>query len=258
MSAVLETSVLACRFGGLQALSEVSIVVEEGRVLGIIGPNGAGKSTLINVVTGYVKPDSGQVLIGGKDLTGRKPWDLARSGVARTFQIVKPFRDMTVRENAAVGAMFGPGDKTSVQDSLGRSNEILERVGLSDKADAHPGELSVADTKRLELAKALAMKPRLLLLDEVMAGLRPKEVDATVELIRSLRSEGITVIAIEHVMRAIMAISDEIFVLHEGRELAHGPPQEVARDERVIEAYLGERYARQHEHDDVKREGPGA
>jgi branched-chain amino acid transport system ATP-binding protein len=253
VSALLETRGLSCRFGGLEALSEVSLEVDAGRVLGIIGPNGAGKSTLVNAVTGYLRPSSGRVLVAGKDMTGRKPWHVARAGVARTFQIVKPFRAMTVVENAAVGAMFGPGGKTSVHDSLVRSKEILERVGLADKADAHPGELSVADTKRLELAKALAMKPRLLLLDEVMAGLRPNEVDAAVELIRSLRAEGITVIAIEHVMRAIMAISDEVLVLHEGKQLAHGPPEEVARDERVVEAYLGERYARRHK-DDERRE----
>jgi branched-chain amino acid transport system ATP-binding protein len=250
VTALLEVRDVGCRFGGLEALSGVSLKVEKGTVLGIIGPNGAGKTTLANVVTGFLSPTSGRVLVGGKDMTGRKPWLLARAGVARTFQTVKPFRAMSVRENVAIGSMFGVGGKASVAESLARSDEVLARVGIADKAEAHPGELSVADTKRLELAKALAMKPRLLLLDEVMAGLRPPEVDAAVALIRSLGSEAMTVIAIEHVMRAIMAVSDEIFVLHEGAELARGTPEEIAHDERVVEAYLGERYVRHREEDE--------
>ena len=254
MTALLEIREISCRFGGLQALSGVSLEVDEGAVLGIIGPNGAGKSTLANVVTGFLSPSTGRVLIAGKDMTGRKPWLLARAGVARTFQIVKPFRAMSVRENVAIGAMFGVGGKSSVAESLSRSEEVLDRVGIADKAEAHPGELSVADTKRLELAKALAMKPRLLLLDEVMAGLRPPEVDAAVALIRSLGSEGMTVIAIEHVMRAIMAVSDEILVLHEGAELARGGPEEIAHDERVVKAYLGERYAQREEDDEPRND----
>jgi branched-chain amino acid transport system ATP-binding protein len=246
---LLQTRGVGCRFGGLEALADVSIDVEQGRVLGIIGPNGAGKSTLVNVITGYVTPTAGRVLVGGVDMTGKKPWHLARVGVARTFQIVKPFREMSVRENVAVGSMFGPTEARSVLDGLTRSDEVLARVGLAEKADAHPGELTVSDTKRLELAKVLAMGPRLLLLDEVMAGLRTNEIDECVELIRSLKTEGITVVAIEHVMRGIMAISDEVVVLHEGRELVKGTPKEVATDERVIEAYLGERYARRHKDD---------
>jgi branched-chain amino acid transport system ATP-binding protein len=252
---LLETRELSRNFGGLQAVSNVSIRVSEGRVLGIIGPNGAGKTTLINLITGHLAPSSGQVMIDGRDLTGQKPWTIAHAGVARTFQIVKPFRAMAVEENVAIGAMFCAGGATSVRAGIDLSEEILAKVGLADKATARPGELSVADTKRLELAKALAMRPRLLLLDEVMAGLRPNEVTDSVGLIKDLQSEGMTIVAIEHVMKAIMAISDEVFVLHEGRELAQGPPREIAHDERVIEAYLGERYARrQEEQDDGKSE----
>jgi branched-chain amino acid transport system ATP-binding protein len=242
VTALLETHELTRRFGGLEAVSGVSFPVEEGTVVGLIGPNGAGKTTLIDLITGFVKPTSGRVKVGGRDVTGAAPWVIADAGVSRTFQIVKPFRGMTVRENAALGAMFGP-TSTALAPSLATADEVLERVGLADKAEALPGELTVADTKRLELAKALAMKPRLLLLDEVMAGLRPTEIEKSVELIRSLRDEGFTIVAIEHVMKAILAISDEVVVLHEGKELTRGDPQTVAADERVIEAYLGERYA---------------
>jgi branched-chain amino acid transport system ATP-binding protein len=241
---VLETRGLTRTFGGLTAVDDVSLSVGEGQVLGIIGPNGAGKSTFVNLVTGHIKPTAGQVLVDGADLTGARPWDVARARVARTFQIVKPFRGLTVRENVAIGAMYGPGGRSSVSEASERADEVLARVGLADRADVAPGELSVADARRLELAKALAMRPRLLLLDEVMAGLRHSEIDPALELIRSLRDEGITVVAVEHVMRAILAVSDEVVVLHEGRELTRGRPEEVVEDERVIEAYLGQRFAR--------------
>jgi branched-chain amino acid transport system ATP-binding protein len=244
VSAVLETRGLSRAFGGVQALEDVSLSVREGEVLGIIGPNGAGKSTLINLITGHVKPSAGQVLVGGEDMTGARPWNVARARVARTFQIVKPFRGLTVRENVAVGAMYGSDRVGSVSDALERADEVLERVGLSERAQTAPGELNVADARRLELAKALAMRPRVLLLDEVMAGLRHNEIDPALDLIRSLRDEGITVVAVEHVMRAILSISDEVLVLHEGRELTRGAPDEVVKDQRVIEAYLGQRYAR--------------
>jgi branched-chain amino acid transport system ATP-binding protein len=244
VTAVLETRGLSRAFGGLKAVEDVSLSVPEGQVLGIIGPNGAGKSTLINLITGHVKPSSGQVLVAGEDLTGARPWDVARARVARTFQIVKPFRGLTVRENVAVGSMYGSDRVRSVSGALERADEVLERVGLGERAETAPGELNVADARRLELAKALAMRPRVLLLDEVMAGLRHNEIDPALDLIRSLRDEGITVVAVEHVMRAILSISDEVLVLHEGRELTRGRPDEVVKDQRVIEAYLGERYAR--------------
>ena len=176
-------------------------------------------------------------------MTGERPWTIARLRVARTFQIVKPFRNMTVRENVAIGGMFGSQRASSARGAIEHADEALERVGLLDKADASPGDLSVADARRLELAKALSMGPRLLLLDEVMAGLRPGEIQPALDLIASLKEEGVTVLVVEHVMKAIMAVSDSLLVMHEGSVLAEGDPETVMKDERVIEAYLGQRYA---------------
>jgi branched-chain amino acid transport system ATP-binding protein len=244
VSAVLEVEGLGRRFGGLDAVHDVSFTLGEAQTLGVIGPNGAGKSTLINLITGHLKPTAGRVVIDGRDVTGAKPWVIADARVARTFQIVKPFRDLTVRENVGIGSMFGPERARSAREAIASAGAVLERVGLADKADAQPGGLSIADARRLELAKALAMRPRLLLLDEVMAGLRPREIEGALELIRSLSDEGITILVVEHVMKAIMSVSDSVLVMHEGGELVHGAPQEVVEDERVIEAYLGERYAR--------------
>ena len=243
MSPVLETQDLSRRFGGVDAVAGLSMTVEEGTVLGIIGPNGAGKTTLINLITGHAKPSGGRVMVDGRDVTGRKPWVIAKERVARTFQIVKPFRNLTVRENVAIGAMYGPGHSGSARAAILQADETLERVDLADRAELSPGDLSVADARRLELAKALAMRPRLLLLDEVMAGLRPGEIEPSLELIRSLRDEGVTLLVVEHVMKAILAVSDEVLVMHEGRELTRGLPDEVMKDDRVIEAYLGARYA---------------
>ncbi|MEA2456894.1 MAG: branched-chain amino acid transport system ATP-binding protein [Thermoleophilaceae bacterium] len=244
MSPVLETTELSRRFGGVDAVAGLSMAVEEGTVLGIIGPNGAGKSTLINLITGHVKPSAGRVVVDGRDVTGRKPWVIAQERVARTFQIVKPFRNLTVRENVAIGAMYGPGHARSARAAVEEADKTLERVGLAERAELTPGDLSVADARRLELAKALAMRPRLQQLDEVMAGLRPGEIEPSLELIRSLREDGVTILVVEHVMKAILAVSDEVLVMHEGRELTRGLPDEVVQDERVIEAYLGQRYAR--------------
>jgi branched-chain amino acid transport system ATP-binding protein len=261
VSAVLETRELSRRFGGVDAVAGLSIAVEGGTVLGVIGPNGAGKSTLINLITGHVKPSHGRVIVDGRDVTGDKPWAIAKERVARTFQIVKPFRNLTVRENVAIGAMYGPERARSAHEAIEQAEEALERVGLTDRAELAPGDLSVADARRLELAKALAMRPRLLLLDEVMAGLRPEEIQPALDLIRSLRDEGVTILVVEHVMKAILAVSDEVLVMHEGRELTRGEPDEVLKDERVIEAYLGQRYAqRAREHDEPApdREPPDA
>jgi branched-chain amino acid transport system ATP-binding protein len=241
MSVVLETQGLTRRFGGVEAVSDVSFSLEEGTVLGVIGPNGAGKSTLINLITGQVSPSGGSVTVSGRDVTGQKPWVIAKARVARTFQIVKPFRNLTVRENVAIGGMFGPEHAGSAAEAIDGADEALDRVGLMERADDAPGDLSVADARRLELAKALAMRPRLLLLDEVMAGLRPSEIEPALDLIRSLRDEGVTILVVEHVMRAITAVSDSLLVMHEGQKLMEGSPDEVMSDERVIEAYLGQR-----------------
>jgi branched-chain amino acid transport system ATP-binding protein len=244
MTPILEVEQLSRRFGGLAAVNDVSFSLGEAEVLGVIGPNGAGKSTLINLITGHVKPTSGRVVIGGRDVTGARPWAIADAEVARTFQIVKPFRELNVRENVAIGAMFGPSRAGSTREASARADEVLERVGLAEQADAEPGGLNVADARRLELAKALAMRPRLLLLDEVMAGLRPREIETALELIRSLKDEGMTILVVEHVMKAILSVSDTVLVMHEGEELVHGEPHQVMEDERVIEAYLGQRYAK--------------
>ena len=243
-SPVLDVRGLGRRFGGLQALSDVSFTVPPGRTLGIIGPNCAGKSTFINLVTGHIRPTSGRVLIDGRDMTGARPWSVARAGVARTFQIVKPFRGMTVRENVAVGILYGPEGTGVMSHALTAADEVLEQVGLGALADRSPGALTVADARRLELAKALALRPRLLLLDEVMAGLRHREIEPSLALIDSLKAQGMTIIAVEHVMKAIVAISDEVLVLHQGRVLTSGEPDTVLSDPRVIEAYLGQRYVK--------------
>ena len=244
---MIEVRDLTKRFGGLWALRDVSFSVAEGEILGVIGPNGAGKSTLINVITGYTRPTSGRVAIGGKDVTGLRPWVIAHDRVARTFQIVKPFRGLTVRENVAIGAMHGNESDRSVRDALATADELLELVGIAQHANAAPSQLSVADARRLEMAKALASRPRILLIDEVMAGLRLQEIEAAVELIHRLREVGLTIVAVEHVMRAIVSISDRVLVLHHGAILAQGTPREVLSDKRVIEAYLGRRYAQRGE-----------
>ena len=244
---VLETRGLGRRFGGLQAVSDVSFSVPAGQVLGVIGPNGAGKSTFINLVTGHIKPTEGRVLIDGKDLTGARPWVIAQAGVARTFQIVKPFRGMSVRENVAVGILYGSTGTNVMSKALKAAEEVLEEVGMAGLGDRPPGELSVADARRLEFAKALALRPRLLLLDEVMAGLRHTEIEPSLELIRKLKARGITIIVVEHVMKAILAVSDQVLVLHQGKVLTSGDPHEVLSDARVIEAYLGHRYVKRRE-----------
>ena len=251
VSAILEVRGVSRRFGGLAALSDVSLTVPEGRTLGVIGPNGAGKSTFVNVVTGHLKPTSGRVLIDGHDLTGARPWTIAKAGVARTFQVVKPFRGMTVRENVVVAAVYGTygtdGRNRTTAAARRAADEILERVGLDGHADRAPAELPVAIARRLELARALALRPRLLLLDEVLAGLRPAEIGPALELIRGLAADGMTIVIVEHVVRAIVAVSDEVLVLHEGKVLTSGTPERVMSDPRVIEAYLGHRYAQRHQ-----------
>jgi branched-chain amino acid transport system ATP-binding protein len=237
---------LTRRFGGLLAVNEVDMNLYSGRVLGVIGPNGAGKSTAINLLTGHLRPSSGRVVVAGQDLTGAKPWRVAHAGVARTFQIVKPFRGMTVLDNVAVAAMFARRGTARQTLSAARhaAAAALERVGLAGSAGLAPAELSVADARRLELAKALAQRPRVLLLDEVLAGLRTREIDPALQLIDSLRQDGLALMMVEHVMHAITAVSDEVLVLHHGEVLTTGRPDRVLSDERVVEAYLGSRYSR--------------
>jgi len=233
---------LSKRYGGLQAVNALDLDLYPGRLLGVIGPNGAGKSTAINLLTGHTRPTSGRVLVDGTDLTGAKPWRVAHAGVARTFQIVKPFRGMTVLDNVTVAAMF-TGQRHTVHASRIAALETLDRVGLAGAARLSPTELSVADARRLELAKALALRPRVLLLDEVLAGLRPAEIDPALALIDSLRRDGLALMMVEHVIHAITAVADEVLVLHHGEVLTRGPAAQVLADDRVVEAYLGVRYA---------------
>jgi branched-chain amino acid transport system ATP-binding protein len=240
----LRATGLSRRFGGLLAVSGVDLELVPGKLLGVIGPNGAGKSTLINLLTGHLRPTTGRVEVDGKDVTGARPWRIAHAGVARTFQIVKPFRGMTVLDNVAVGALFGPAHRRTVAAAKRTAMDALERVGLEGRAGHPPALLSVADARRLELAKALALRPRVLLLDEVLAGLRPGEIQPALDLIDSLRAEGLALLMVEHVMHAIAAVSDEVLVLHHGEVLTSGKPETVLADSRVIEAYLGKRYAK--------------
>ena len=245
MTAQLELRGVTKRFGGVAALSDVSFVVPEGEILGIIGPNGAGKTTLLNCISGIYKPDSGSVEFEGRTISGMAPHRVARLGVGRTFQVVKPFQSMTVRENAAVGALFG-SDKARLppKAAFQRADEVLEMVGLAPKAGQRVGGLTIPDRKRLEVARAVATGPKLLLLDEVMAGLNPVEVDEALDMVRAVHRSGVTIVLIEHVMRVIVGICSRVVVLHFGQLLAEGEPETVLRDDRVIEAYLGQRYAR--------------
>lgn len=226
-------------FGGLIAVNNVDFSINEGGIVGLIGPNGAGKTTLFNLITGFHKPDSGSIKFEGRDITGMRPDRICRMGIARTFQIVKPFSNIDVTRNVMVGAFSRTGNYRVAREE---AIEILKFVGLDEKKDETPSALTIADKKRLELARALATKPRLLLLDEVAAGLNPKETLDMIELIRKIHANGVTVFMVEHVMKAIMTLCEWIIVLHHGEKIAEGAPKEIASNERVIEAYLGEKY----------------
>jgi branched-chain amino acid transport system ATP-binding protein len=238
MAALLEVNGISKSFSGLRAVQNVSFTVPEGEIVGLIGPNGAGKTTCFNLIAGVYRPDAGSVRLAGEDIGGWRPDQICRAGLARTFQLVKPFADLTVTENVIVGAL---NNCPTVYEARKKSAEVIDKLGLGSKRDQVAKALTLPERKRLEVARALATGPRILLLDEVMAGLRPTEMNTMVALFRELNATtGLTILLIEHVMRAVMALSRTVVVLHHGQVIASGSPDEVTRDPAVLESYLGE------------------
>jgi len=238
MSVLLVCKGVSKRFGGVIALNNVTFEVKKGEVLGIIGPNGAGKSTLFDCICGLTPLDSGTIEFNGKNITGLSPQKICKMGIGRTFQIMKPFLNLTVLENVMIGVLYG-GGVNDIGKAKEKALELIEFVGLTRKKHTLCSELTGQDLKILELARALAINPKLLLLDEVCGGLTPSESEKICTLIRSINEKGVTIMWVEHVMRAIMRYADEIIVLHQGKLLSQGKPKEIASDEKVIEAYLG-------------------
>ena len=237
---ILEGDGVTKHFGGLAAVSSVDFHVDEGEVVGLIGPNGAGKTTLFNLISGALVPKPGAVRFKGENITGLKPHQICKMGVARTFQSVKVFANIPVLENVLLGSLFGTSNSVSSADAAREATGLLEFVGLSAVRATPAKDLTLANQKRLEVARALATKPELLLLDELMAGLNPTETAEAMELVTRIRDQGITIFMIEHVMKAIMSVCDRIMVLHHGKKIAEGTPQEIATSRTVVEVYLGE------------------
>jgi branched-chain amino acid transport system ATP-binding protein len=233
---MLEVEGLSKHFGGVRAANGVRLSLREGKIASLIGPNGAGKTTLFAMITGFHKPDEGRVRFDGEDITGLPPEAIARRGMVRTFQIVQPFAGQTVRENIAVGAHLRIASRTR---ALAKAEEVARRVGLGDRLDMDAAALTGAGRKRLEVARALATEPRLILFDEVMAGLNPSEIRDVIPVIRALRDSGVTILLIEHVMQAVMSLSEHTWVLSEGEIIAEGAPGEIVADPKVVAAYLG-------------------
>jgi branched-chain amino acid transport system ATP-binding protein len=230
---------LARRFGGIQAVAGLSFDVQEGEILGVIGPNGSGKTTAFNLITGFYRPDRGHVRFAGEDVTGLPPYAVCARGLCRTFQVARPFKDISVLRNVLMGALLRHPNPAAAS---ARAEEVLRLVGLEGRAQTVAGSLTAIDQRRLEVARALGTEPRLLLLDETMAGLTSTEMEEAIRLIAGLRDQGLTVVVVEHVMRAVMSLSDRIVVLDQGMKIAEGKPKEISSDPRVIQAYLGAEY----------------
>jgi branched-chain amino acid transport system ATP-binding protein len=243
---ILRGAGMTRHFGALKAVSDIDFEVRQGEVLGIIGPNGAGKTTFLSLINGTLPLTRGEIYFKGEKISGLKPYQIAERGISRTFQIVKPFPGMTVLENVSIGALFGKDNIKDAARAREKTRSILARVNLEGKDDLRVENLNISERKRLEFARALAMDPEVLLLDEVMAGLNAAEVESMMELIIALNREGRTILVIEHVMKAIMGVSHRVMVLHHGEKIADGDPVTVTGDERVISAYLGDRYAKVH------------
>ncbi len=227
-------------FGGLQAINNVNLTINQGQILGVIGPNGSGKTTLFNLISGFIKPDRGQIFLENKEIAGASPYRICSEGIARTFQIVKPFMEMTVLRNVMVGRAYGSHPINSMRQIRAESEDLLRFTGLRGKQEVVAEKLNLIDRKRLELTRALATQPKLLLLDEVMAGLNSAEIDQAVKLVQRIREKGITVVIVEHVIKAVLSLSDRIIVMHVGSQIADGTPEEIVNDQNVIKVYLGE------------------
>jgi branched-chain amino acid transport system ATP-binding protein len=237
---MLKVKGVSKHYGGLAAISGLSFELARGEVLGVIGPNGAGKTTLLNLITGYSAPNEGSILFEGKELRGLRPYEICRLGVARTFQVVRPFGEMTVGDNVMTGALFASDKTISTKDAAVRAEQALDTVGLAHKRHAFASDLTIGEKKKLELARALATRSKLLLLDEVMSGLTGSEIDAVMDVIERVADSGVTILMIEHLVGVILALSDRVLVLNFGRELFQGLPDEVIAHPDVIESYLGQ------------------